>query len=79
MSHEDGDLVFRTPQAMIDGHLYATLLTGAITNTAGQPLVPSPVTVFLRSRGALVDAEGRSTLSDLPDQDAAMLEAGRRS
>jgi hypothetical protein len=39
--------------------------------------VPSPITVLLRTRGALVDDDGHSVVDGVPDADAAELEAGR--
>jgi hypothetical protein len=70
-----------------NGTLYGVILTGpapgqdaprdAVTDSAGRPLVPSPVTVMLRSRGPVVDSLGRSVVSVLSDADAQVLEAGR--
>lgn len=62
---------------MVDGHLYVVILSDDLANEGGVPLVPSPVTVFLRSQGELIDGTGTSTVSSLDDLSAADLEAGR--
>ena len=42
-----------------------------------RPIVPSPLTVFLRSRGPLADAAGHSLVSKMDDATAASAEEGR--
>jgi hypothetical protein len=49
------DIVFTSAAPLVDGHLYMVLLTNEVEGKPGVPIVPSPVTVFLRTRGALVD------------------------
>jgi hypothetical protein len=51
--------------------------TGVTGGADNDPLAPSPLTVFLRSQGALVDASGHSQVSSLGDADAQQLEVGR--
>ena len=79
-SYTDGDIVF-TPSAQdngfIEGDTYAILLTSEITDDAGKRLVPSPITVLLRTRGRLVDESGTSQVSGISDTDAEQLEEGR--
>jgi hypothetical protein len=72
----DGEIVLTVdPQnPLIEGDTYAVLLT---TNATGKPLVPSPVTVLLRSRGELVDPEGISQVDGVSNADAQQLEQGR--
>ena len=72
-----GAIVLEAAQPLVDGHFYGVLLSSGITNDAGAPLVPSPVSVLLRSGGPLVDADGRSQVEGVADADAQELEAGR--
>lgn len=77
----------KADQPLTNGTLYGVILTGpapgqdaprdAVTDAGGRPLVPSPVTVLLRSRGPVVDSLGRSVVSVLSDADAQVLEEGR--
>ncbi len=72
---------------MTDGDLYGIILTipsaedqaarNGVTSPDGRPIVPSPVTVLLRSRGPIVNAAGESLVSGITDEDGAPLEAGR--
>jgi hypothetical protein len=55
VGYVDGDIVVTTDAPLIDGNTYIALLTNEITSTNGKPLVPSPGTVLLRTRGTLVD------------------------
>jgi hypothetical protein len=76
----DGQLVLTTTDAgnpFIPGDTYAVLLTTELTDADHKPIVASPVTVLLRSRGPLVDAEGVSQVSGFSDADAQQLEQGR--
>jgi hypothetical protein len=73
-----GEIVIKGQASFMAGHQYGIFLTRDIHDTSGAPLVPSPVSVLLRIRGALVDATGRSTISTIADADAVMLEAGRK-
>jgi hypothetical protein len=72
-------VVLEPEQDLVDGHLYCLILRDTLTNAEAEPLVASPVTVFLRSRGALVDEAGHSNVSSLDDASAAQLEVGRAS
>ncbi|MBI5481581.1 MAG: hypothetical protein HY906_22180 [Deltaproteobacteria bacterium] len=54
-TYENGAIVLTTSAALVQGHLYMTLVTTEVEGKAGVPIVPSPVTVLLRTRGALVD------------------------
>ncbi len=65
-------------QPLADGHLIAILMTNAVTNAAGMPFVPAPLTVLLRARGPLVDAFGASLVDGVSDSDAVAAEAGRK-
>jgi hypothetical protein len=74
----DGALVLTADADLPDGHTIATLVTTGVQNPSGVALVASPVTALLKSRGPLVDAQGRSQVpSDVGDADAALLEGGR--
>lgn len=75
---EHGAVVLQAAADLVPGHLYGVLVSDGVTDPGGQPLVPSPVTVLLRTRGALVDGAGRATVAGVSDADAAELEAGRR-
>lgn len=88
VTYDAPDLVLTADSPLIDGALYAIVLrhledcpaagqTCAVKSPDGLPLVASPLTVFLRSRGPLVDADGNSNLTQLTDADAAQSESGR--
>lgn len=66
-----------TQTQLIVGHTYLFILSDRLENEAGEPFVPSPTTVFLRSHGELVNGEGESQVSSLDDDSAGQLEAGR--
>jgi hypothetical protein len=74
----DGNIVIKATAPFVPGHQYGIFLQNSLHNTAGQPLVPAPVSKLLTLRGALVDAGGHSTVSAVGDTDAATLEAGRQ-
>jgi hypothetical protein len=76
-SLEGQEIVLRTSAPLPAGHRAGLIVTRGVTSPEGKALVPSPVTVLLRSTGALVDASGRSTVSQVGDADAALLELGR--
>ena len=63
--------------SFIDGDTYALLMTDELTDTRGRPLVASPVTVLLRSRGALTNSKGVSQVGGVDDDSAQALEEGR--
>lgn len=71
------ELVLTTVAPLAAGDQYIVVLSNEITDDEGRSTVPSPITVLLRTRGALVDDDGRSVVDGLPDADAAELEAGR--
>jgi hypothetical protein len=76
----DGQLVLTATDAgnpFIAGDTYAVLLTTELTDVDKKPIVASPVSVLLRSRGPLVDANGVSQVSGFSDADAQQLEQGR--
>lgn len=80
LTYEDGDIVFTTTDPdgrLIEGDTYVIILTNEITDQRDRPLLPSPVTVLLRTRGALVDEKGHSQVSGVSDADAKDLEEGR--
>jgi hypothetical protein len=79
-SYADGQIVLTATDpdnGLVAGATYAVLLSDELTNEDGTAIVPSPVTVLLRSRGALVDEQGRSQVAAVNDDDAAQLEEGR--
>lgn len=63
--------------SFIEGDTYALLMTDELTDLRGRPLVASPVTVLLRTRGALTDRRGMSQVSGVDDDSAQALEEGR--
>ncbi len=71
-------LLLVADEPLTEGDTYGILLTDGLKNEDGLPFVPSPVTVFLRSRGELVDSDGHSTVAELDDETAAQLEEGRQ-
>ena len=82
-----GHIELRLQLPMNPAHRYGIILTtsdgapgsrAAITNALGVPLVPSPVTVLVRSRGPIMDVDGRSLISSISDEDASDLEDGRQ-
>lgn len=75
----DGNIVIKASTPFVSSHQYGIFLQSAIQNSAGQPLVPAPVSKLLTLRGALVDAAGHSTVSAVGDADAGTLEMGRQS
>lgn len=71
------ELVLTTMAPLAVGDQYIVVLSSEIQDDEGRATVPSPITVLLRTRGALVDDDGHSVVDGLPDADAAELEAGR--
>jgi hypothetical protein len=79
-SYADGEVVLTATDpgnGFVPGATYALLLSDELSNENGAAIVPSPVTVLLRSRGVLVDEEGHSQVGGVSDADAAELEQGR--
>ncbi len=72
-----GGIAIETDAPLTGGHMYLTILSTRLRNADGKPFAASPVSVFLRSRGELVDGEGNSLVSELADDEAVMLEEGR--
>lgn len=75
----DGSRIVLTPDSpLIDGDFYGILLRNTITDIGGKPLVPSPLTVLLRSRGPLLNEDGvTTTVSSITDAEAQEAEPGR--
>ena len=87
VSYTGGDIVFTLDADLIDGDQYILVVTSEVEGKPGKPIVPSPVTVFLRTRGPLVDNFDLCTNSPptatplapgLKTADACQLEAGRQ-
>ena len=55
VSYTGGDIVLTMDADLVDGDQYILLVSNEVEGKPGKPIVPSPVTVFLRTRGALVD------------------------
>lgn len=76
---DDGRTIWVRPRlALREGTEHVVLLSRGITTTDGLPVEAQPVGALLRVAGALTDAEGRSTVSSLPDASAAALEPARQ-
>jgi hypothetical protein len=76
-SYSGGDIVIDADAPFVTGHTIGIFARKELTDAAGKPLVPSPISVLLRLQGALVDAQGHSQISTIADADAQQLEAGR--
>lgn len=79
-TYANGNIVITGAVDFPTGHVLGLFLTNAIHDAAGstgRPLVPSPVSKLLTLRGPLVNSDGRSTVLEVSDADAAMLETGR--
>ncbi|MFH2007853.1 MAG: hypothetical protein ABI333_14820 [bacterium] len=83
---EGRDIVITAQNDFTDGHRYVMAMIvkenvddphAGVTDAEGRPFVPSPVTVFLRSRGELADADGISRVSKMDDATAAYAEENR--
>lgn len=90
---EDDEIVLTAAAPLADGDRYVIMLVsklpgdgrdadfGVLDGPAGETttrtLVASPLTVFLRSRGPLADADGNSLVSKMDDATAAFAEEGR--
>ena len=77
-AYANGQIVITSAAPLVPGAVYAIAVTQGVKNPAGVPLVPPPISVLLKSQGALVDAAGKSTVPSVPDAEAAALELGRR-
>lgn len=77
-SFAGGQIIIKGAAPFTADHQIGVFLKSAIHNLAGQSLVPAPVSKLLTLHGALVDANGHSTVSAVADGDAAVLEAGRQ-
>lgn len=60
-----------------EGTRYAAAVTTQLRDTAGRQVTATPIWAVLRLASPLVDAQGRSQLSDLSDAVARSLEPGR--
>ena len=84
VKYVDQSLELTSQTDLIPEDLYVVLLAteaedgrAGITDPDGKPLVPSPVTVLLRSRFELVDQSGHSLVSAADDETAHTLEEAR--
>jgi len=75
--YDAGDVVIDSSSPFVAGNQIGIFFTNGMHDSAGKPLVPSPISVLLRLRGMLVDAHGKSTISTVADGDAELLELGR--
>jgi hypothetical protein len=73
----DGGVVITGAAPFVAGDTIGLFFTDGLHDSAGAPLVASPVSALLTFQGALVDGDGHSTVSGISDADAATLEAGR--
>jgi hypothetical protein len=80
------ELVLDVDSDLVEGDQYVLLFTTQVEGKPGVPLVPSPVTVFLRTRGELVEdyavcgtdpTAAVPLVPGLKGPDACQLEAGR--
>lgn len=79
VTYEFDHLVARFNRPLKPQITVAGLTTTHLRGENGFPAQPTPAFVFLRSSYPLVDAEGRRTISQIPDDaTAAVLEASRR-
>jgi hypothetical protein len=75
----DGQEMVLTADAdLAAGHTFGILVTTAVTDDKELALAPSPLTVLLRSSGALLTEDGKSTVSGVNDDQAAQLEPARQ-
>lgn len=76
---DDGHTIWVRPRlALREGTEHVVLLSRGITTRDGQAVEAQPVGALLRAAGPLLDAEGRSTVSSVPDGSAASLEPARQ-
>jgi len=73
-----GAIAIQAAAPFPSGHTVGIFFTNAIHSPDGAPLVASPVSVLLTLTAPLVDDALHSTVSGVPDAEAAMLEAGRK-
>jgi hypothetical protein len=73
-----GDIVIDADAPFIVGDLYGVFLRKEMHDDKGNSLVPSPISVLLTLKGALVDGAMHSTISTVGDGDAATLDIGRQ-
>ncbi len=87
VTYAEGDIVLTTDAALTAGDQYIIVVTNEVEGKPGVPIVPSPVTVFLRTRGELVDDFSKCAsdpptaaplVPGLKSADACQLEAGRQ-
>lgn len=79
----DGDRYIIMLVAKAEGDERDAAFCGVCDGPPGEvgsrPIVPSPLTVFLRTRGALADAEGISLVSNLDNASAVLAEESRQA
>jgi len=91
---EGKEIVITADVPLIDGDQYIIMLAakaegdgrpddfgifdGPPGEVGSRPIVPSPLTVYLRSRGALVDADGNTLVSKMDSPTAVEAEEGRQ-
>lgn len=87
IAYVEGEIVLTTTADLIVGHQYIVVVSSEVEGKPGVPIVPSPLTVFLRTRGALVaDFAVCATAPEtaiplapgLKGPDACQAEAGRQ-
>jgi hypothetical protein len=76
-AYVDGEIVLEASKDFVAGHQYGVFMTRDVKDLDGESLVPAPISVLLTSTAPLVDEDGKSQLSTVPDADAALLESGR--
>jgi hypothetical protein len=76
---EGKEVLIRPMAALQPGRAYAVFVTRDVLDARGQPFVPPPAAVLLTARGALVTADGKSTVTTISDAEARQLEPGRQA
>jgi hypothetical protein len=79
VTYAGGSIMLTTTEPLGEGYTYGIVLTDAITNASGVPIVPSPLTVMLRASDTLLDAARKSVIRGVGDTDATTAELGRKS
>ncbi|MDJ0765492.1 MAG: hypothetical protein QNJ97_21100 [Myxococcota bacterium] len=76
-SVDSSRIVLTATLPLDEGDLYGVVLRNSIADTSGRPLVPSPLSALLRSRGPLVDAQGHTLVPLISDAEAQEAESAR--
>jgi hypothetical protein len=74
----NGVITLKTAAPLVPGGAYAVIVSNQVKGPTGKAMVAPPVSVFLKSRGALSVA-GKSQVSSLPDEQALALETMGRA